>query len=215
MKIYVYTLVHDAGFAPNPYHGYCTLACCKPIIRKIAEVGDWIVGITPRAHGSRLVYAMNVNETLPFEKYWVDPRFIDKKPKWKSEDPVQRSGDNIYKYSGHAKFTQLPSRHWDSKCNQPDLNQMKIDLSGKYVLISKKYSYFGQNTQPIPANLLSIMRPARGHRVNFKPEHHQLILDYLESLPLGIHGYPQDFDKYRDKTCKSRKVKTRHSHIVC
>ena len=32
----------DYGFAPNPYFGYCTLATCKPVIRRCAGVGDWI-----------------------------------------------------------------------------------------------------------------------------------------------------------------------------
>lgn len=215
MKIYIYILTHDTGFAPNPFRGFCTLACCKPVIRRTAQVGDWIVGVTRRALGNKLVYAMKIDETMPFEKYWSDLRFRAKRPKWKSKDLIQRSGDNIYKYSEHSKFAQLPSRHWDSKCNQEDIEQMKKDLSGKNVLISKKYCYFGQKAQTIPANLLSFIRPARGYRVNFKPEQKQILLAYLERLPLGIHGYPRDFDKYLDKTCKSRKVKTKRSRKGC
>ena len=29
-RLYSYVLRKDTGFAPNPYSGYCTLACCKP-----------------------------------------------------------------------------------------------------------------------------------------------------------------------------------------
>ena len=45
MKLYSYILTHDTGFSPNPFFGYCTLACCKPDIRRVAKVGDWIVGL--------------------------------------------------------------------------------------------------------------------------------------------------------------------------
>ena len=45
MKIYSYIVKRDYGFAPNPFYGYCTLATCKPVIRKHAEIGDIIVGI--------------------------------------------------------------------------------------------------------------------------------------------------------------------------
>ena len=37
MTLFSYVIEHDLGFAPNPFHGVCTLACCKPQIRKIAK----------------------------------------------------------------------------------------------------------------------------------------------------------------------------------
>ena len=45
MKIYIYTVPVDDGAAPNPYGGVCTLAICKPNLRKIAKVDDWIIGL--------------------------------------------------------------------------------------------------------------------------------------------------------------------------
>lgn len=42
-RIYSYVVRYDSGFAPNPFYGYCTLATCKPDIRRAAEVGDWLV----------------------------------------------------------------------------------------------------------------------------------------------------------------------------
>jgi hypothetical protein len=44
MTLYSYVVAHDFGFAPNPFDGLCTLATCKPDIRKKAAVGDYIVG---------------------------------------------------------------------------------------------------------------------------------------------------------------------------
>ncbi len=83
MRIFVYVLKFDSGFAPNPFHGWCTLACCKPAIRRTSRPGDWIVGLTPRALGNRVAYAMRVAESLSFEEYWSDPRFKSKRPRWK------------------------------------------------------------------------------------------------------------------------------------
>jgi len=37
MKVYSYIVAYDSGFAPNPFHGICTLACCKPTIRRTAH----------------------------------------------------------------------------------------------------------------------------------------------------------------------------------
>lgn len=34
MTLYSYVVAHDFGFAPNPFDGLCTLATCKPDIRK-------------------------------------------------------------------------------------------------------------------------------------------------------------------------------------
>jgi hypothetical protein len=41
MQVYSYVIDHDPGFAPNPFHGICTLAGCKPKIRQYTEVGDY------------------------------------------------------------------------------------------------------------------------------------------------------------------------------
>ena len=30
VKLYSYIVVHDAGLAPNPFYGWCTLAVCTP-----------------------------------------------------------------------------------------------------------------------------------------------------------------------------------------
>ena len=49
-RAYIYVVARDFGFAPNPFHGFLTLATCKPHIRKDAQVDDWVVGMG----GSRL-----------------------------------------------------------------------------------------------------------------------------------------------------------------
>src|SRR5687767_13544768 len=82
MTLFTYIVTHDSGFAPNPFHSYCTLATCKPRIRIRARAGDWIAGVgsVGTVGHDRLVYAMEVAEVIPIERYATDPRFHAKKP---------------------------------------------------------------------------------------------------------------------------------------
>lgn len=48
-NVFIYVVDRDFGFAPNPFHGYCTLATCKPGIRKSAAMGDWVVGMAAQS----------------------------------------------------------------------------------------------------------------------------------------------------------------------
>lgn len=72
-RMFVYVVASDTNLAPNVTGGHCTLAVCKPMIRRSARVGDLVVGMAPRKHGpARLVYAMRVAETLGFASFWCD-----------------------------------------------------------------------------------------------------------------------------------------------
>src|SRR5690349_11369247 len=98
-KVFMYVVDRDFGFAPNPFHGYCTLATCKPRIRKNANVEDWVIGMGGarlRATG-RCVYAMRVTEKLTFNEYWANPLYFDKKPVRNGSNKMM-VGDNIYHY---------------------------------------------------------------------------------------------------------------------
>jgi hypothetical protein len=44
-NVYVYVVDRDFGFAPNPFYGVLTLATCKPRIRSVASMGDWVIGV--------------------------------------------------------------------------------------------------------------------------------------------------------------------------
>ncbi|WP_248895378.1 hypothetical protein [Haloplanus halobius] len=99
-RLYSYVLTHDSGFAPNVSHGYCTLATCKPKIRMNANVGDWVIGtgsLTRDDNEERLLYAMRVEEVLPYDEYFEREDFEYKKPK--DSDLHDSQGDNIY-YTG-------------------------------------------------------------------------------------------------------------------
>src|SRR5690349_20991643 len=81
-KVYIYVVDRDFGFAPNPFHGFCSLATCKPGIRNTAAVGDWVIGMGGtrlRATG-RCVFAMRISAKITFHEYWSNPAYLDKKP---------------------------------------------------------------------------------------------------------------------------------------
>ena len=82
MRLYSYIVARDYGFAPNPFYGTCSLATCKPLIRRKANIDDWVVGTGAADNGltGHLVYAMKVTETMTFDDYFADPRFHEKNP---------------------------------------------------------------------------------------------------------------------------------------
>jgi hypothetical protein len=96
-KIRTYKMTHTTGFAPNVDGGILTLACCKPVIRRVAEVDDWIAGFTSakntggatKVGEEKLVYLMEVTEKLTFDEYWK--KYPQKRPKTSTD-----VGDNIY-----------------------------------------------------------------------------------------------------------------------
>ena len=65
-SIFSYVVVHDSGFAPNPFGGVLTLATCKPQIRKTAQPSDWLVGTgSVRTVGAdRIVYAARIADAI-------------------------------------------------------------------------------------------------------------------------------------------------------
>src|SRR3954468_12112196 len=112
MRLWSYKISRDYGFAPNPFFGYCTVACCKPDIRRGAEIGDLIVG----CGSSRLklvgrsIFAMRVAEKLTFQEYWDDPRFVRKRPVF-TAGKARAFGDNIYHKNEAGNWIQEDSHH--------------------------------------------------------------------------------------------------------
>ncbi|MFK5949296.1 MAG: hypothetical protein QM500_11070 [Methylococcales bacterium] len=143
--LYIYVVDRDFGFAPNPFHRYCTLATCKPQIREHAQVGDWIMGVGGRrlkATG-KCVFLLRVSEILTFNEYWADMRFQKKKPV-RNGSLVMMVGDNIYHQQvGSESWVQEDSHHsnQDGTCNTENL---KRDTTSTNVLVSEHFYYFGK-----------------------------------------------------------------------
>ena len=151
----MYVVDRDFGFAPNPFHGMCTLATCKPRIRKHAHIGDWVIGMGGRRLKlvGHCVFAMKVTQALSFNEYWEDHVFLDKRPV-RNGSRVMMVGDNIYHRNGCDEgWIQLDSHH-----SLPDgsPNELNIDKDTKVnrVLISREFFYFGSIAPEVPGELL-------------------------------------------------------------
>lgn len=196
MKCYSYVLPRDFGFAPNPFSGYCTLATCKPGIRKIAQKGDWIIGtgVKKSEFYQHIIYAMQVTEKLKFDDYWNDKRFQCKKPVF-NRSLKFAYGDNIYHSEGD-EWLQSNSHH-----SNPDgsinFNNLNRDISGKYVLISDSFYYFGKKAIKLPDDLKSICKERQGYKCNFEKELLDRLISWLKSHNKGINGLPISFNSFK------------------
>jgi len=205
MKIYSYVVKSDSGFAPNPFWGYCTLATCKPVIRRTAKKGDWVIGTgsVKNVGHNKLIYAMKVTEVMPLEDYWDDKRFAKKKPGKRIKESV---GDNIYYRDEEGIGQHFPSIH--SYSDREDLKSKCHDLKGKNVLISQSgnFYYFGRNAPKIPESLLCLIKRGPSHKCNFPQDVVNEFLRWTQEKKLGINGYPCGYSEQR-KSCIERKDK--------
>ncbi len=192
MRFHCYILRYDKGFAPNPFHRSCTLACCKPAIRRSARVGDWVLGITPKHLGNRLAYAMRVDEVLSFAEYFRDERFGEKKPSYGGGPRLAELGDNCYEPLPHGGFRQLPSVHFDFERNCEDPATKAWDLSGERALVSRDFGYFGAEPLSLGARF-AFMIPARFNRVNFSPAESSVLEQLVASIPRGVRAPPRSW----------------------
>ncbi|MEZ9294639.1 hypothetical protein BCV09_08835 [Vibrio cyclitrophicus] len=154
-NLYAYAITRDFGFAPNPFHGSCTLATCKPRVRKSAKVGDWVLGIGGAKLKSvrrKCIVLMKVTEKMSFNDYWNEPRFSIKKPA-RNGSHVQMLGDNIYHQDDNNQWVQEDSHHSNAD-GSINLVNLRTDTRSDQVLISSHFYYFGN--EAIDVDLTSI-----------------------------------------------------------
>jgi len=190
MKIYSYVVRYDEGAAPNPFWGYCTLAICKPVIRRVAEVGDWVIGTGSKENvgKNKLIYAMKITRKMRLEDYGNDKQFEKKIPVGKGG--IKSLGDNIYYRDKQGFLRQrFPSVHSEDCENEKTKNH---DLSGEYVLISESgnFYYFGRKGLEIPESLLCIVKNGSGHKCNFPKGAIDNFLQWIQKNKTGINAYP-------------------------
>jgi hypothetical protein len=198
MKLYSYVVTHDTGFAPNTFWGYCTLANCKPRIRRTASVGDWIVGLSPKADGNRIIYAIQVEEILSFDQYHRNSRFAAKLPDYTNGRVIYKCGDNIYKPLPNGDFQQLQSMH--SNGTKEDLEEKAHDLAGKHALVSKTFFYFGSRPLTLPESL-DALKVGRAHKDRFSSDIISTFLDVISRQTAGVNAppktWPHDDDSWK------------------
>jgi hypothetical protein len=213
VTVFSYVIEHDLGFAPNPFHGVCTLACCKPQIRKKAVVGDYILGTgaaEPKLNGY-LTFWMRVDEVITFDEYWKDKRFRRKKPVM-SGTTYLRYGDNIYHRDGGKKFKQEDSFH-SLEDGSVSIGDLKRDTGATdKVLIGHEFAYWGRSGVKLPDHLKCFLKKGQGHRCKFTKDQIAALMAWLNTLPTrGYIDEPAHWQFLGTKLKKAKKLK-RGSH---
>jgi len=205
-RIYSYVVRYDSGFAPNPFYGYCTLATCKPDIRRKAQVGDWVVGSGSNdrrvRRGGHLVYAMRVTETMTIDDYASDARFGSKKP-FRRGSRKQSCGDNIYyRTAPDGDWLQRDSFHSEAS-GQANPRHVARDTSVNRVLVSDDFVYFGGAGPTFPDHLKDqdgrpLCKSGIGRSCFDDPSLIQELENWVRSFGVsGYQGPPQEWISLR------------------
>ncbi len=211
-RLFTYTVRVDDGAAPNPFRGMCSLAICKPAIRRVAEPNDWIVGLgsvsAPSGNlSSHVVYAMRVEQVLTLQQYdeMAQAHWPHRIPNIASPDLVERLGDCIYDYSNGSTPKQRESVHGPGN--------IKTDLNGENVLISKDFYYFGNKARPLPDSLIGICHQTQGHRSTSNAQYFKPFVNWIRGLNLEvgqIYGWPDQIVDWTHASecggCKERQI---------
>lgn len=189
-RLFTYTIPIDDGAAPNPFRGMCSLAICKPGIRRVAKKGDWVAGLGSKDAPSgdlsgHLVYAMHVESVLSLREYdeQAPTEWPYRIPDVGSLDLSERLGDCIYDYSQRTP-KQRPSVHGPAN--------VETDLSGENVLISRDFYYLGNRAIKLPDYLLPLCHQTQGHRSGSNDPYFDCFVSWLRNLKLtpGQHAWP-------------------------
>ncbi|MCC7451852.1 MAG: hypothetical protein IT324_30875 [Anaerolineae bacterium] len=196
MKLYSYCLRYDNGAAPNPYGGICTLAICKPAIRKTAQIGDWIVGLVGLGSANspikdisnHVVYAMKVTSKLTMREYdtFCSKKHPEKIPEWNSANFTKRVGDCIYKFQNAPEPELRESVH--------DERNRKRDLGGEFVLISEHFYYFGKHPILLHPSLEPIIHRTQGHKSDKNQDYVDQFVEWITNsgfVTNELYGEPQ------------------------
>jgi hypothetical protein len=164
------------------------------------QKGDWIIGTSPISQGNKLVYAMQVSESIPFEKYYSDVRFEKKKPvvhgSWR-----ERCGDNMYYKDQEGKWMQHRSIHHRGS------EIIKKDLKHPNVFIAENFHYFGKNEIAFPVEFQELIWKRQGCKCSHNPEVVENFLKWLKtSFNTGILGNPKDNDESKEPGCDKPKT---------
>lgn len=175
MKYCFYRMTVDSGFAPNPYHGYCTLAACTPNHQGARlNPGDVIVGVEANDLIDRrrkqkgesstrqrcLIYYMKISEVVDLNRYFNGGRFNAKKPDARSRSYVKRRGDNAYFMNSKGQWDWIPGHDHTDKGRITE--EIKKDIKGNRVFISNEFYYFGDKELPFPKEFERYLPPTQG-----------------------------------------------------
>lgn len=196
MRLHSYTIRFDTGAAPNPFWGICTLAICKPKIRKKATLGDWIIGfgsknaeverLTFKDLSEHIVFAMRVDQILSFNQYdkFCLKNLPNKIPKLKTNDWRRRVGDCLYYDVTGYQSSMREGVH--------DISEMYHDLKGEKVLLSSNFYYFGASAKLPSDESIQKLKITRGHKSTDDYELVERFFKWISQYDMNhLYDFPQ------------------------
>ena len=179
-KGFSYIITRDFGFAPNPFQGILTLATCKPRIRAVAKVGDYLIGNSNKETGNKLIYMAIVDEVLTFDQYWVDLRFQNKKAIMNGSFKTLY-GDNIYHHGEDGNWVQANSHHSLENGLENHTNLLRDTGTTDRILVCRRFIYLGASMIDISDEFPQCIWRYIGHQI-VSEEDCKALWRYLESL---------------------------------
>ena len=161
--------------APSIDDGLVSLATCKPVIRRCAEKGDWVIGFLASPNPPGLVaWAGRVSRRVAIGDY---------------EREFRGRSDVVYRERSDGSFRRLLK---DYHARPGD---MERDLSGPALLFDRASAwYFGNQPEMLPDELSHLAARGQGHRVKgVRLADPASLLEWLKGFgPPGIYGEPPD-----------------------
>lgn len=174
--------------APCIDNGLLTLATCKPVIRRCAREGDWVVAF------------FGVNDGFG-EVAWAGC-IATKMSTGEYQRRHSSRADAVYREITPGNYEPLRPDYHDDEA------QRKRDYSNPVLLFSRDSTwYFGQNSCSTPPAIQHLVASGQGHRVNKRKDgdlgH---LISWLRSIcPPGMHGKPKH--DYRCGKCEPQPKK--------
>ena len=178
-RIWRCVLATDNGMAPCVEQGILSLSCCKPVIRKSARPGEWVVGFVPKGKGrGRVAWAGQIAEIVPLGDY--EKRFTGRP-------------DAIYRLAHSTSDDQEVLVPLRDDYHNDDLSRSR-DLRGKNALIFDPFWYWGGFGITAPEEIANLAHYYVGQSTkNSSPERIGILEAWLRSkAEPGIHGEPRD-----------------------
>jgi len=199
VRLHSYVVRWDHGFAPNPFYGVCTVATCEPDIRKVARVGDYVLGTgsAERDLQGRVVFLMRIEKIIVFDTYWGEPTYARKIPVMNGS-LQQRFGDNIY-HRENGEWIQADSRHSQTGAKPNKLNLNRDTRKTDRVLVGWNFTYWGGSGPPVPTRLNDFVHSTPAHRNFFSEERIKRFLEWIgKRNENGLVGDPGEwkYEKY-------------------
>lgn len=172
MRTYVYKLTSDRGgapCAPRPRAGaeaLLTLSICKPAIRRTAQAGDRILGISSQSLAASDGYPMHAVIYVAVVTGVADAReYYAPRSRFRSRP------DCIYEFHremGTLTHTGRTALHADAAYEARDIGRYPFYRNGR-ALLSREFRYFGAEAVVLPAQFERLRRVSealgQGHRV--------------------------------------------------